>query len=275
MESRRGVIITHALLAIASIIAVYPLLSIVLLAVNPSAAPPQGFYIPTAISLTNFENAWVRGDFAHALLSSAIVTTSVVVLSVILSTLAGYALGVLRFPLQAAILGLFILGLVVPYEATVVPIYQTMKQIGLLGSYVSVILPCTAFSVALGTVWMRGYFGSLPTSLREAAAIDGANTVQILVWILAPMASPAIGTLATLLFLYTWNEFLLSLVLLAANPAAHTTPLALSFFAGSDYNTSPGNIAAAALMVAAPVLIAYVVTQRRFVSGLLGGALKE
>jgi len=275
VESKRSVIITHGLLIVASLIAVYPLISIVLLAVNPSAAAPQGFYIPSAISFTNFENAWTRGDFAQALISSFIVTASVVVLSVVLSTLAGYALGVLRMPLRSVILGLFVLGLVVPYEATVVPIYQTMKQIGLLGNYAAVILPCTAFSVALGTVWMRGYFANLPSSVREAGAIDGANKMQILVWILAPMASPAIGTLATLLFLYTWNEFLLSLVLLAANPAAHTTPLALSFFAGSAYNTSPGDIAAAALMVAAPVLIAYIVAQRKFVSGLLGGAVKE
>lgn len=275
MESKRSVYITHALLIIASIIAVYPLISIVLLAVNPSAAPPQGFYIPSSISFKNFEDAWTRGNFAQALLSSVIVTASVVALSVVLSTMAGYALGVLRFPLQTAIMGLFVLGLVVPYEATVVPIYQTMKQIGLLGTYGSVILPCTAFSVALGTVWMRGYFANLPKSVSEAGSIDGANKMQILVLILAPMASPAIGTLATLLFLYTWNEFLLSLVMLASSPSAHTTPLALSFFAGSAYNTSPGDIAAAALMVAAPVLVAYVVAQRKFVSGLLGGAVKE
>jgi raffinose/stachyose/melibiose transport system permease protein len=275
MESKRNVYITHTLLILASIIAVYPLISIVLLAVNPSAAPPQGFYIPSQISFVHFVDAWTRGGFAQALLSSVIVTGSVVVLSVVLSTMAGYALGVLKFPLQAAILGLFVLGLVVPYEATVVPIYQTMKQTGLLGTYWSVILPCTAFSVALGTVWMRGYFANLPKSVSEAGAIDGANKMQILVRILAPMASPAIGTLATLLFLYTWNEFLLSLVMLASTPAAHTTPLALSFFAGSSYNTSPGDIAAAALMVATPVLIAYIFAQRRFVSGLLGGAVKE
>lgn len=275
MESKRDVIITHTLLILASLIAVYPLISIVLLAVNPSAAAPQGFYIPTSISFNNFVDAWTRGHFAEALVSSVIVTGSVVVISVVLSTLAGYALGVLRFPLQAAILGLFILGLVVPYEATVVPIYQMMKQTGLVGSYISVIMPCVAFSVALGTVWMRGYFRNLPTSVREAGAIDGANKMQVLYMILAPMASPAIGTLATLLFLYTWNEFLLSLVMLASNPAAHTTPLALSFFAGSAYNTSPGDIAAAALMVAAPVLVAYVIAQRKFVSGLLGGAVKE
>lgn len=275
MESKRSVYITHALLIIASIIAVYPLISIVLLAVNPSAAAPQGFYIPTSFSLQNFVDAWVRGNFAQALLSSLIVTASVVVISVVLSVLAGYALGVLRFPFQAVLMGLFVLGLVVPYEATVVPIYQTMKQIGLLGTYWSVILPCAAFSIALGTVWMRGYFGSLPQSVREAGSIDGANKMQILVWILTPMASPAIGTLATLLFLYTWNEFLLSLVMLASNPAAHTTPLALSFFAGSSYNTSPGDIAAAALLVAAPVLIAYVIAQRKFVAGLMGGAVKE
>lgn len=275
MESKRDVVITHALLILASVIAVYPLIAIVLLAVNPSSAPPQGFYIPTEISFKNFVDAWTRGGFAQALLSSFIVTASVVVLSVVFSTMAGYALGVLKLPLRAAIMGLFVLGLVVPYEATVVPIYQTMKQLGFLGSYPSVILPCTAFSVALGTVWMRGYFASMPQSVREAGAIDGANKMQILVRILAPMASPAIGTLATLLFLYTWNEFLLSLIMLASNPAAHTTPLALSFFAGSAYNTSPGAIAAAALMVAAPVLVAYIFAQRKFVSGLLGGAVKE
>lgn len=275
MESRRDVVISHALLVIASLIALYPFVSILMLAFNAPGQRLTGFAVPTQPSLDNFVNAWTRGGFSTALVSSLVITLTVVVLSVLFSVLAGYALGTLRVPLAGAIMGMFLLGLIVPYEATVIPLYHFMKDLGLLGTYPAVILPQVAFSVALGTVWMRGYFANMPAVLREAGAIDGASRLQVLRHILVPVAAPAIGTLATLLFLYTWNEFLLGLVLLSDNPDARTTPVALSFFAGNRRESDPGVTAAAAVLVALPVVVAYIIAQRRFVQGLLAGAVKE
>ncbi|TDD67090.1 carbohydrate ABC transporter permease [Jiangella aurantiaca] len=275
MTRRRDAVVSHALLVLASLVALYPFLSILMLALNEPGRRLSGFALPENPSFGNFTNAWERGGFSDALVSSLIITGTVVVVAVLLSVLAGYALGVLDLPLAKVVVGVFLLGLVMPYEATVIPIYHQMKEWGLLGTYPAVILPQIAFSVALGTVWMRGYFGSIPATLREAGMIDGAGKLQVLRHILLPVAAPAVGVLATLLFLYTWNEFLLGLVLLSDNPDARTTPVALSFFAGNRRESDPGTTAAAAVLVALPVLIAYVAAQRKFVQGLLAGAVKE
>lgn len=275
MERRRNIVLSHGILVAASLIALYPFVSIVLLALHEPGVRVSGFSVPASPSLGNFVNAWTRGGFSDALLSSLLVTTTVVTLSVAFSVLAGYALAVLRFPFRAAIAGVFLLGIVMPYEATVISLYHLMRQLGLLGQYPAVILPQIGFSVALGVFWMRAYFASLPKTLREAAWVDGASRFQTLRYVLLPIAVPAIGTLAALLFLYTWNEFLLALVLLADNPAARTAPVALSFFAGNRRNSDPGITAAAAVLVALPVLVAYVLAQRRFIHGLMAGAIKE
>ena len=274
-EKRRDVVLTHAVLVLASIVALYPFASIVSLALHEPGSRVSGFTLPDGLHFGNFINAWTRGGFSDALISSAIVTFTVVTVAVLFSTLAGYALGTLRFPLRTGIVSVFLVGIIMPYEATIISLYHMMSNLGILGSYGSVILPQIGFSVALGVFWMAAYFRSLPLSMIEAASVDGANSFQTLRLVLLPMAAPAVGTLAALLFLYTWNEFLLALVMLADNPSARTAPVALSFFAGNRRHSDPGVTAAAAVYVALPILIAYVFAQRKFVQGLMAGAVKE
>ena len=127
-------------------------------------------------------------------------------------------------------------GLIFPYEATVIPLYYDFLNyhpagINLAGSYWALILPQIGQSVTLGTFWMRAFFLSTPIALVEAGRIDGAGSFRILRSILLPQARPALLTLCVLVFIYTWNEFLLALVLLAGSDNT-TAPLGLSFFAG-------------------------------------------
>jgi raffinose/stachyose/melibiose transport system permease protein len=121
---------------------------------------------------------------------------------------------------------------------------------------------------------MRSFFASVPGELLEAARIDGAGRFETFRLVLLPVAGPAIATLATILFLFTWNEFLLALVLVPQDPLVQTAPLALSFFAGAGRTIDPSVTAAAAVIVAAPIVIAYVILQRRLISGLTEGAVK-
>jgi raffinose/stachyose/melibiose transport system permease protein len=120
---------------------------------------------------------------------------------------------------------------------------------------------------------MRAFFRSAPRSIIESARVDGAGHFRTLVAILVPQATPAILTLSVLLFMYTWNEFLLALVM---NPRGTllTAPLALTFFAGSQRTTDQTVVAAAAVLVALPVVIAYALLQRQFIRGFLSGAVK-
>jgi raffinose/stachyose/melibiose transport system permease protein len=263
--SARESMVTHALLLIAAIFAVYPLLSIVVSSLGGSNGR-AGF--------GNFATAWTRGHFASALLASAVVAIVVVLVTAVIASLAGFALATMKIPGGRAILGLLLVGLVLPYEVTVLPLYQLLSGWGLVDTYWALILPQIGLSVPLGVFWMRTFFASVPVELLEAARIDGASRFQSLCRVLLPIAGPAIATLCTILFLFTWNEFLLALILVPENQAVQTAPLALSFFSGTARAADPNVTAAAAVLVALPIVLAYVILQRRLITGLTAGAIK-
>lgn len=268
-------ILGYTVLVIGAILALYPFISIVLLALTPAGERRPGQLIPPSITFENFAEAWERGGFGPALWSSLIVAVAVVVGAIVVSVLAGYAFTVLRFPGKALLTTILLVGLVVPYEGIIVPLYYQLDNMGLLNTYWALILPQIATSVPLGVLWMRTAYSSVPQSMREAASLDGASRWTTLWRIYVPISMQGIITLGTLLFLYTWNEFLMALVFVPQNPAVQTAPLVLSFFAGSTRNFDPGVTAAAAVTVALPILIVYVIFQRRFIAGIAAGAVRE
>ena len=172
------------------------------------------------------------------------------------------------------VFSLLLLGIIFPYEATVIPLYYDFQSVGLLNTYWALILPQIGQSVSFGTFWMRAFFRSSPRSLIEAARIDGASSFGVLRRVLLPQARPAITTLCALVFVYTWNEFLLALVLIQ-DPSRQTAPLGLSFFAGTARAGDPTAVAAASVLVALPIIIVYIFLQRHFIRGMLAGAVKE
>jgi raffinose/stachyose/melibiose transport system permease protein len=266
--------VTHGLLVVFSIVAVYPIVSIAFLALSRPTDLVTGFTIPLDPTLDNFATAWTEGGLASGLLNSALVAVSVVVVAVALSVLAGYALGTMRFPGSTALFFLLVTGLIIPYESLVIPLYRMFRDWGLTETLAALILPQIGLSVCLGTFWMRSFFRGAPRSIVEAARVDGAGHFRILVAILAPNAVPAILTLSALVFLYTWNDFLLALVMTPLRTVA-TAPLALTFFAGAQRVTDQTVVAAAAVLVALPVVVVYVVLQRQFIRGFLTGSVKE
>jgi raffinose/stachyose/melibiose transport system permease protein len=265
---------THGLLIVFSLIAVYPLVSVLFLALSRQTDLVTGFTIPTSPSFDAFQTAWTRGGFDQALVNSFVVAATVTVATVVLSVLSGYALGTMRFPGSTLVFVVLMTGLIIPWESLIIPLYRIFKDLGLTESLWALILPQVGVSVCLGTFWMRSFFRTTPPAIVEAARVDGAGHFRTLVSILTPSALPAILTLSVLVFMYTWNDFLLALVM---NPSGRvfTAPLALSFFAGSQRTTDQTVVAAAAVLVAIPVIIFYILLQRQFVRGFLTGAVKE
>src|SRR5262249_8303473 len=152
-----------------------------------------------------------------------------------LSIMAGYALGAMRFRGSSAVFLLFLTGLTIPTEAIVVPLYFDLRSVGLDNSYAGLILPQVAMSVAFGTFWMRAYFPTVPRSLMEAARMDGASSWTTLWRVLVPIGRPAILTMVVLVTMWTWNEFLLPLVIVNSDEGLRTAPLGLSFFQGTHH----------------------------------------
>ncbi|MDQ3578269.1 MAG: carbohydrate ABC transporter permease [Actinomycetota bacterium] len=258
--------VNYAVLLLFAVFALWPILSILGSALGPDDAGDGG-------GLANLAAAWQEGRFGPSMLISVAVSGFVVVTAGVLSILTGYAFGTMRVPGASVLFPLFLLGLMVPAEVIVVPLYFDLRSLGLTNTFWAIVLPQVAQSLAFGTFWMRAYFRSRPMSLIEAGRLDGAGSWRILWQILVPPGRPAIVTMAVLLFMWTWNEFLIPLVM-ATDPALRTAPLGLAFFQGQ--HTSGGTLlAAGAVIVAAPVVIVYVFLQRHFIRGMLDGAVRE
>jgi raffinose/stachyose/melibiose transport system permease protein len=270
---------TYVVLIAFAVLAIYPMVSILFLAFHKKTDLVTGFSLPTTFSFQTFVDAWNEGNFGQGMWGSFLVATTVTAVSAVLSLFTGYAFGTMRFRGSGLLFNLIVVGLIFPYEATVIPLYYDFLNyhpagINIAGSYWALILPQIGQSVTLGTFWMRAFFLSTPKALVEAGRIDGADSFRILRSILLPQARPALLTLCLLVFIYTWNEFLLALVLLAGSNNT-TAPLGLSFFAGAVRGSDPTKVAAASVLVAAPILIVYLVLQRHFIRGVLAGAIKE
>jgi len=271
MTSRRELALTYAVLGAFSLIAVLPVVGIVLTALQDQD-DLAAFGTFGGVHLENFGDAWRDGSFGPYLRSSAIVTVSVVAVSGALSILAGYAFGLMRFRGATVLFYVFLLGLMVPTEAVIVPLYYDFRDLGLTDTYWGLILPQMGTSIAFGTFWMRAYFRTVPRSLVEAARLDGASSWFTLWRVLLPLARPAVLTMTVLLFMWTWNEFLLALVMVS-DEGLRTAPLGLSFFQGRN-QTNLTLLAAGAVIVATPVVVLYVFLQRHFIRGMLSGAVK-
>jgi raffinose/stachyose/melibiose transport system permease protein len=269
--ARREQQLAYLLLGVFSLIALVPIVGIVVTALQARGGAAS-FGVPDGLNLDNFATAWDEGNFGDYLRSSAIVTVSVVVLSTLLSILAGYAFGMMRFRGSSALFYLMLLGLMVPLEATIVPLYYDLRDLSLTDTYWALILPQVGASVAFGTFWMRAFFRSVPRSLVEAARLDGSTSWTTLWRVVLPLGRPAVLTMVALIFMWTWNEFLLALVMVS-DEGLRTAPLGLAFFQGRN-TTDYALLAAGSVIVATPVVLLYVFLQRHFIRGMLAGAVK-
>ena len=266
----------YVILVAFALYAITPILTILASALGPSDSAGSSVDATASIGGLHFENftqAWEIGHFGSYLRMSLMVSVCVVVVSLILSILSGFALGTMRFRGSTALFYLFLLGIMVPSETIVVPLFFDLRTLGLTNTFWAVALPQVAQSVAFGTFWMRTYFRSSSRTLIEAARLDGASNRRILWQVLVPLARPAVVTLVVLMFMWTWNEFLIPLVMVT-DESLRTAPLGLAFFQG-QYTQGFTLLAAGAVIVAAPVVALYLFLQRHFIAGMLEGAVRE
>lgn len=267
MISRAERTANYAILLLFAAFALWPILTILGSALGPpDGGGPGG-------GLANFAAAWREGRFGSSMLTSVAVSGFVVVTAGVLSLLTGYAFGTMRVPGSRVLFALFLLGLMVPTEVIVVPLYFDLRTLGLTNTFWAIALPQVAQSLAFGTFWMRAYFRSRPLALIEAARLDGAGSWRILWQVLVPPGRPAIVTMVVLTFMWTWNEFLIPLVM-ATDENLRTAPLGLTFFQG-QHTSGFTLLAAGAVIVALPVVLVYLLLQRHFIRGMLDGAVRE
>lgn len=266
-------ILRHGVLIFFAVLAFYPILVSWFTALRPEAEVMRHpFGVPTTLYLDNITTAWVQGRFGRYILNSIILTVPSVIGVVALSALAGYGIARFRFRGRMLMFYVMLLGLTVPFQSVMIPLYYQLLAMGLLGSYLAVILPLIAYGLPFGIFLMQSFFEDLPHELSEAARVEGCSELRIFWSIMLPLARPAVSTLIVFQFMRSWNEFLMPLLYLQ-DEAMRPIPLGLMFFQGT-YTRDIGLISAGVALSTIPVIIIYLIFQRQFVKGLTAGAVK-
>lgn len=261
-----------AILAAVALFSVFPLVSMFSAAVQPQGTSPAGLSWPADPQWHNFVDAWQVANLVPLLRSSGILVLGVLPAALAISAMAGYALAQLRLPFGGLFYLLLLLGLTLPFEIVVVPLYYQMQSLGLLNTRLGLILPLIGLNMPFAVYWMRAHFASIPEEIIEASSIDGAGPWAAFRHVQLPLAVPALASLAILMFLSTWNQFLLAIVLID-DPTKRTMAGALQGFVGA-HSTDVVLLNAGALMIMAPTILVFVLFQRYFVRALLSGAVK-
>lgn len=268
MPSRAEKTWNYVILTVMALVVLWPVGTFIAAALSPDRAGRPS----VDLQWGNFLTAWNDAGFAQSMTVSAVITVAVVLAGVFLALLGGYAFGVLGVLGDRVLFPLILLGMMISLEVIIVPLYYQFRSLGLTDNLFGVILIHVAMGVPFGIFWMRAAFRALPRAVFESAELDGAGPFRILWSIAAPNIMPAVYTLILLSFMWTWNDYFLSLVFLHGDN--QTATVALGAFQGK-YVTQVNLMAAGGLIVAAPVLILYVIFQRKFISGMLAGAIKE
>jgi multiple sugar transport system permease protein len=262
-----------ALLVVASTIILAPLLWTVSTSLRTPAAsfsvPPQ--WLPARPDWTNYVEVFRRVPLATYVFNSFVVTGSIVLGQLATASLAGYAFARLDFPFRGVLFWLVMATLMIPPQATIIPVFMLISSLGLADTLASLILP--ALPTALGTFFLRQYFMSMPKDYEEAALLDGANQWQIFARVYLPMATPGLAILAILAFNFHWNEFFRPLIFLSTNEH-FTVPLGVVTLFGYLGSSSVSVVLAGVVLSLVPVLVVYVVGQRYLIEGIALGGLK-
>ena len=263
-------IVSHGGLIVVALIFLFPLFWMVSNAVRSNAevlAVPVRLF-PGAVQWGNFAEAWLQLPFGRFFLNSAIVAGSVTIITIIVSSLAAYAFARLRFPGREGILIAYLGTLMIPQVLLVIPLFLIVSNLGWVNTYQGLILPM-AFS-SFGAFLLRQFFLSIPRELEDAALIDGASRLRILVSIILPLAMPAIGLLALFTFISQWNNFLWPLIVV--NGMDHATlPLGLTMFQ-TQQGTAWNFIMAGATLSMLPGIILAIILQQVIYNGITVGA---
>ena len=262
------------LLGVLAVVWLYPVAWTLANAIRPSAdiyRAPWDIAWPPAVG--NIAEAWNRAQLGVALLNSLYVTLTTVAVVLVLSVGGAYALTRLRPPRRALLFVLVLAPLIVPTDVLIVPVFAMFKALGLINSLPGLAVFDVVGTVSFATVILTGYFRTTPRDVIEAAQVDGAGRLDVLLRIVVPLARPGIVAVAVLVAVLTWNDFGGSLVLIQ-KPDSFTIQLAVSRFS-TIYATDQGLTFAGMAIAILPPLLLFVVLRRSFIQGLTAAAVRR
>ena len=251
---------------------ILPFLSIFTTALYPSGTVPSGIGWPAKPQWGNFVQAFKVANMTALLASSTFIVIAVVPAALIISTMAAFAIGLLRIPGARALLFLFVFGLTLPFGGIIVPLYYLERSLGIYTTRLAIVLPLIGLYMPFAVFWMRAHFVNMAADISEAARLDGASTWALFWRIHFPLARAPISSLGILMAVWTWNQFLLALVLVE-DPTHRTMAGALGAFQG-HYATNIPLLCAGTMLILVPTLVLFVLFQRQIITALLQGSVK-
>lgn len=264
--------VLYALLVATALFLAFPLLyGLAISFMSPAevmAYPPR--FVPSRLDFTSYQTVWNRLPIPRYLLNSLVVAGAVMLGQLVTASLAAYAFATRSFRGQGLLFGLFLATLMIPWEVTIIPNFQTIQGWGWADNYLGLIAPFVA--TGFGTFMLRQFFLTIPKELHDAATIDGCGSLRYLLQIVIPLSRPALGTLAIYGFLQTWNQFLWPL-LITNKKEMRTVQIGLNYLLNEE-TISFNNTMAGVMLAILPTVLLLIVGQRQLVRGLTAGAVK-
>ena len=237
-----------------------------------AAGSPQ--FLPKVWTTQNYTDIFNDPAFKDSLINSFGISAIATFFSVILATLAAYAIARLEFKGKRLVLSIALAIAMFPVVALVGPLFDLWRTLGLFNTWPGLIIPYMSFTLPTAIWTLSAFFREIPWEMEQAAQVDGATSWQAFRKVIVPLAAPGVFTAAILTFFFAWNEFVLALSL-TSTTAARTVPAQLSYFVGPDpFNPPYGQLATASVVVTVPIIIIVVLFQRKIVAGLTSGAVK-
>jgi raffinose/stachyose/melibiose transport system permease protein len=232
---------------------------------------PLGF--PKAIELGNYVEAWQRGHFDRYFMNSVYVAVPTVIVVIVLSTLAAYAFSTMRFRGKDIVFGIILVGLAIPLDILIIPLFYQLLDMKLLNTHWAIILPTAAKIIPFGVLLLRSFMEELPSEILDAGRIDGCSTWQLLQHVVVPLSGPCLTSLLVFTFMWTWNMFFLPVVMIQED-SLRTLPIGLNYFQGKHTQHIP-LLMAGATISSIPIVVIYMIFQRQFIKGIVAGAVKS
>lgn len=265
-------LVTFALVVVA-VVALYPLIFTIINSLKTRTGYAQNpLGLPLDITFENYLDTFVRMDVFRLLFNSIITTGGGLLISTVAALFIAYAVTKLRIKGGNLIFLFIIAMLVIPSQVVIYPLYETILDLGLGGTYQGLIFSYAAFGLPISTYMLAAFFRAIPDELIEAARIDGAGELRILFQLMLPISTPAIAALSILNFVWMWNDLLLPLVIMGGSDKT-TLMVGVALLSG-QYDVSIPLISAGLIIALLPVMIVYFLFQRRILSGALAGAVK-
>lgn len=261
----------HLVLLLAGLVWIYPFLWMVSASFK---SQPEFFenrlgLIPQSPTFDNVKRIWEKANFSTYFVNTLIVTVFAVVIVLIMTMLAGYAMGRYQFVGRRLIMGIFLSSIAIPLVSTIIPTYEVVKGMNLVGTKLGLVLAQAGGAHVIFLLLFTSFFESIPKELEEAARVDGCNFFRTFFNIMMPLCKPIATTVVIMETIWTWNAFMLPLVLTLNNPASRTLAVGLYAFKGENTVDWTG-IAAGGTIAVIPIILLFIVLQKYFVEGIAG-----